>query len=127
MKFVIKHPTANRFLRKPRFVGDTVHWTEPNGKPLSTQEPWLFATRSGADKARDMHALEASVEAWYEAGDTAQAEPSRLSPSNMQWWQQCPPSAVIPTPAYSSGMGDFALGLVLGELIVDSSSDCSGF
>lgn len=118
MKFVIKHPTQNRFLRKPRFVGGSVHWTEPNGKPLSTQEPWLFATRSGADKARDMHALEASVEAWYEAGDTAQAEPSRLSPSNMQRWQQCPPS---------SGMGDFALGLVLGELIVDSSSDCSGF
>lgn len=129
MKFVIKHPTKNSYLRKPRFIGDSVHWTEPNGKPISVQEPWLFATRQGAERTRDMQAVDAAVETWYEAGDRAEPEvrslePHRvLGPSNTQAWQQCPPSYVMPTDP----MQDFLLGAVLGELIVDSSSDCSGF
>jgi|SRR6185312_7911512 len=107
MKFVIRHPTkANVFLRKPRFVGDSVHWTEPNGTPHSVREPWVFATRSGADKARDMHALEASVEPWYEAGDPAVT----LSPSNAARWQDCPCSHshdVTPTVQSNNGMQDY--------------------
>ena len=123
MKFVIKHPTKpNVYLRKPRFVGDTVQWTEPKGTPLSTREPWLFATRDGATKARNMHALDASVEPWYEAGDTA--EPKHYSPSNMQRWRDCPSSystAVEPTPQYNNAMQDYMLAAVLADLLIVSS------
>lgn len=108
MKFVIKHPTRASWLRKPEFPGDRVQWTGPG--TTEERKPWVFSTYSGASKARDMHALEASVEPWYEAGD--HAETPHLSPSNVQRWRDCPASystAVEPTPTYDSGMQSYML------------------
>jgi hypothetical protein len=127
MKFVVKHATkTNVYLRKPRFVGDSVHWTEPKGTPHSVREPWVFATRSGAEKARDMHALDASVEPWYEAGDRAQSEAEAasvmLSPSNISRWMECPAShGVTHTAQCNTGMQDYILGAVLADLLIVSS------
>lgn len=127
MKFAIKHLSEDKYLRKPRFIGDTVHWTEPLPAPVSARQPWLFSTRDGATKARDMHALKASVVVWYETGDTAQRleQPAFTGTSSNADPVVLPPVAVMPdvhvARPCNNGMQDYILAAALADLCIVSS------
>lgn len=122
MKFVVKHPTKVSWLRAPRFIGDRVQWTE--SEPISARQPWLFATREGANRARDMHALDGSVEPWYEAGDRA---PAAMQPD---LYRRAYEAAFTPpvndTGRCATSPQDYTLPIVLAELAVVEASGSSG-
>jgi len=86
MSYVIRSKFDQRsLLALPKQPGAAVRWIDP----IEGVAPWTFATRAGAERARDMNAHEAEV---VTMEDVTLSGERVLHTRNLKLWRRCPAS-----------------------------------